>query len=312
MSQEPERREYLFESGELRERRVLARWMPHFGSAVLQNLGLTGLWWCGLCLPRAEVFGPAAGQGDVDIVAGPLAFSLTNDEIHVRIAEEAAKHPDSHPSRWESFAMLRASEEGLVRWPPESRRVIACEVKASWFDRDAPDPARAWKASHRGETKRVVGQLRSLLRPGVSRIGFVHVGVTRPQGGQDGLNPWLAGGDEAATALTSFPLVFPPELIPGCGYYQVLLRAIEGATEEWRGAGGFPQVVYAAEDQPTGEQVGPVDLLENLGRCARPRTPGTFVLSCSECRTWWTTPVMSGAACLKCGAAWEDGRTTQP
>ena len=169
---------YLFES-ESREREALVRWLPNFGADLLARLGLVGQWWCGLGLPRRVVLGQEDLRGDVDLVAGPLGLLLTPEAFAVRVRKTAAKLAGWHPSNWPNFAVMEAAHEGLIQWPPDPSRLVASEVKASWFDRDAL-PDRAWRASQRRTGNRVVGQLRVLEGRGFCRLGFLHLAVTRP------------------------------------------------------------------------------------------------------------------------------------
>lgn len=297
---------YLFES-EAREREALARWWPNFGSELLAQLGLRGQVWCGLGLPRRVVLGQAGLDGDVDFVAGPLGLSLSSTEFEARVRVESTKLADWHPSHWPVFAALEAASEGLVQWPPDTSRLIAGEAKASWFDRNA-HPDRAWKSSQRRARKKVMGQLRLLEGHGFSRLCFLHLAVTRPLTGGGGVNPWLSGGAEALEATGTFPMVYEPNLLPWCGYFQVLLQPVIGDTEEMRGVGGWPTCVQAAPDLlPSGESNATTfaALAEALGRCARPRSPSTFVLSCPTCGSWWTTPGLTDAACPLCHAGWD-------
>jgi hypothetical protein len=304
---------YLFESGSRRERRALARWARVFLPELLGTLGVRGIWWCGLCLPRIGVFGSTAGPGDVDLIAGDLEFALPVDEIRRRIERESALCPDAHPTWWEEAAIAKAAQEGHLVWPPECRYVVACEAKSSWYDRDAEGPSKPregtiethykWKASHRRKGGRVAGQLRALLRPGVVRIGFLHLVSTRPQ------PSWTSGGEEALDLVNSFPLLDGPEAIPGCGYFQVAIQAVEGGTEDLRGRGGLPYVVRPARDQfnPMTAGSGQLEWLRSsLNACKKPLTARTFVVACSRCGSWWTTSDVVEACCPRCARRWSD------
>lgn len=296
---------YLYES-ESREREALARWLPNFGGELLAQLGLRGPAWCGLGLPRRVVLGQADVDGDVDIVAGPLGLALSPTEFEARVKLKSTELAGWHPSHWSAYAAMEAAGEGLIRWPPDTSALVACEAKASWFDRKAL-PDRAWRASQRRAGKRVVGQLRVLEGRGFARVCFLHLAVTRSLTGVGGGNPWLSGGAEAFAARDSFPMVYEPRVLPWCGYFRVLLQPVAGDSEEMRGVGGWPDCVQAAPDlSQRGESKPPTfsTLVEALGRCARPLFPSTFVLSCAACESWWTTPELSGAACPVCGASW--------
>lgn len=299
---------YLFES-EPRERKTIVRWFPIFGGYLLAQLGITGHWWCGLCLPRQGILGQAGLEGDVDIVAGSLGFALTPEELALRVERKRQELADWHPSWPYTFAVQEAALEGHVDWPPGVSRLVACEVKVSWFDREA-NPDRAWRRSHRRKGSQVIGQLRLLKERGLARIGFLHIAVTRPLSGAPGLNPWLGGASEAFDVRDSFPQVFDPSSIPWCGYFRALVQPVTGGTEDKRGVGGIPQQIQSAEvllANPPCATNSFSPLREALRQCARPLTPSTFVLACPRCQRWWTTPELSASACPACGAAWEEG-----
>jgi hypothetical protein len=127
----------------------------------------------------------------------------------------------------------RAAEDGLLRWPPRLNLIAACEMKASWFDAEKG----TWHATHVREGPRVKGQLELLLRFGLDRVGFLHLGATKPRA-VESINPWFLAGHDAAIARKTMPFVFAPNEMPQCGYFQAVVGSVPFACEDLSDAGG--------------------------------------------------------------------------
>lgn len=295
--------QHLWHAGEHREALALRRWLdPEHTGELLRALGLRGRpiagWWCGLNLPRAELFAERA-DGDADLVAGVLEFDLTEDEWRDRLRASADRFAlGAHPSNVENFAVLRAAADGRIVWPPRLDQMVACEVKASWY-RTQRDPM--WKATHVGERRRVMGQLRYLLDHGVDRVAFLHLGATEPRGDPQG-NPWIAAGRDALEAEAALEHVFDPAELPSCGYFATVMGAVHFAEEDFAGAGGalIPIAPAQANPRATGSEAWRAALRERLGKLPRPPWPTAFVVACPSCGAWAVTAATSTAEC-SCG-----------
>lgn len=273
---------------------ALRRWLPLFGADLMAALGLPDLWWCGLNLPRSELFG--SGNGDVDVIAGPLEFSLSATEWDVRVrAEQQAWGHDSHPSWWRLGAAHRAAEQGLLRWPPCMDTVVGCEVKASWFSART----MGWKATHAREGRRTAGQLRLLLERGLNRVALLHLGVTEPYD-HPSANPWMAAAILADHAMTSMPRLIDHADLPEAGDFKALIGAVGHKMESEAGAGGRLVVLQAAQVNHRLPLSWRNTLQAGLARCSAPRTFRTFVQTCCHCRGWFTSPSSLEPSCPSC------------
>jgi hypothetical protein len=305
----PESPQHLYALGMERERNAVPRWLTLFSGQLVEALGLQetfwaergvlGPWWCGLNLNRRDLF-DATDDGDVDFLAGPLALSVTPAEWTDRFEREALAWPLSAPRPTiVDAALRRACAEGLVIWPPRMDLVVACEAKASWYDAEAGK----WKTTHAGEARRVRGQIQFLRDRGVDRVGFLHVGATKPH--ETGINPWFQASADRAQAEDAFELLDPlfgPAELPGCGYYRAVLGAVPHKTEDMAGAGGLLRVLHDAQRNPASPgapHIWRAKVQNKLAACPRPTWPHVYITSCPRCEKW--NP--SGLPLLPCACA---------
>lgn len=283
---------HIFKLGIERERTAVRRWLQVGGAQLLRELGLPGSWWCGLFLPRKDVFGEIT-DGDIDLLAGPLEFELNDEQWQACVAQESRRWPlGAARMNVINSALLRSAEEGLIRWPPRMDAVVACEVKASWF---RPHPA-TWKATHKGEAARVKGQIRLLIDRGIDRVGFLHLGATEPR--EIGrMNPWLQAAADAAEAEDRFELLFSPAEVPTCGYFTAVMGSVPFAPEDTSGAGGVLRVHQLCSPNHAKTQGWRTQLQLRLAQLPRPTWPTAFVLVCPSCANWNLCATPRGTPC---------------
>jgi len=264
--------------------------------ALSAALGVQGPSWCGLFLPRADVLDSAL-DGDIDFITGPLELEIDPDEWERRVGIEADQVPIWASRQFAtSRAMMQAAADGLIQWPPRLEHIGGCEVKVSWFDATNT----TWHATHAGESRRVKGQLKVLRRFGFSRVGFFHLGATKPRS-LDSFNPWLLAGSDASLAWRSFELLFPPSEMPDYGYFQAVVGGVPFAAEDLSGAGGSlrvhqPAALIGGSPLPWREQVA-----RRLSKIPRPRLCRVFIRACSQCGAWSLVDSPSPVACASCG-----------
>lgn len=274
---------HLHALGMARERTGLQRWLTISAPDLFAELGIHGAWWCALNIPRCSVFGDSH-DGDVDLIAGPLEFSVTEAEWAYRVERKGRDRPlDTPRGTILHTAVLRACAEGRILWPPRMDTVVACEVKASWFD-----PTREkWKATHVGEAQRIHGQLKVLLAHGIDRVAFLHMGSAKPRVTK--FNPWIQAATDSAAALERLPAIFDPADLLPCGYYRVVAGAVSHKSEELAGAGASMQVLQAAlsnENRTRASQAWRKTLQDRLAACPHPMWPEVYVSVCSSCGKW--------------------------
>jgi hypothetical protein len=149
---------YVYGLRQNREKVAAARWLFRLRNAdLLDALGVREpLRWCGLFLPRREIFGEDF-DGDVDILAGPLESVFTKKELDQPIADHIPSVGVSLPRPETRHEVLqKVIKPGEIRWPPRLRNVVACETKVSWFDTDS----ETWERTHQAEGGEVKGSLK--------------------------------------------------------------------------------------------------------------------------------------------------------
>lgn len=236
-----------FDAREARERLLTLRWLDRNGGELLRNLGLRGPFWCGLFLPRKLVFGDASLQGDVDLIAGPMPWRMTSEEFERQRRAVARDFPlATPPESIDAFACMRAAAEGLLTWPPPLETLVACEIKASWYE---PETG-TWKRTHSGDVAGINGQLRLLAERGIERVALLHLGVTKPRpvAGAAGFEAWAAAGADARKAQAAFRGIVPEDSF--IGSFSSTIGALAFATEESAGAETELEIMRAPCDNP--------------------------------------------------------------
>lgn len=272
---------HIYRMGMKREFVGLPRWLELRAPDLMRIMGLPGGWWCGLFLSRRDIFGSAI-DGDVDILAGPLDFTLSHKDWEKRIEQESRNLPlTTVQSNIISLTGLRAAEEGMILWPPSMEMLVACEVKVSWFH---PEDQK-WKRTHKGEAREVKGQLSRLMNEGVNRVAFLHLGATKPRI-HSLANPYFQAAIDGAAGDDDFPLVFNPTEMPECGYFTAMLGAVPNAEEDQSGAGGVPRVLHPCLPNKVLKQGWRELLQDRLARFPRPKSPWIFIFSCTKCGRW--------------------------
>jgi len=287
---------HLCDLGEEREAFAIERWMFGHTEQTMTALGLPVGWWRGCFLRRRDIFGDDA-DGDVDLIAGPLVYeNMTSAEWTARVDAERAKVGDDFAV---AYAHAKAGDEGRVEWPPTVEEVIACEVKASYFDGEQDE----WKRTHAGRQARTLGQLDYLRDKGVNRISLLHLASTRPP--RHTAETWQAAIDEAERAWPRFPLLVDPAHLKGYGYHRAFLSAIPEGTEGSAGVHygistiASPALVNAVEPRAWHET-----LRARLAKMPRPKYVRTSVSTCWNCGSWQHSSSFARYAplCSECGA----------
>ena len=302
-----DQRPHISQLHSTREPVSTTRWLTINARNLAAALGIMQPFWCGLFLSRKAVLDSSL-QGDVDFLAGPLELEVNETEWRDRLDAECRRHHIGVPrSLVIQRCTLKAAEDGLLLWPPRLNRLAACEVKASWFDAEA----RTWHASHRREGSRVKGQLKLLLRFGLDRVGFLHLGATKPRV-VESINPWFLAGHDAEVARKALPFVFAPEELPECGYFQAVIGSVPFACEDRSGAGGSLMIQQQSQALALPVQNWREGLLKRLAELPRPRSLEAFISECPTCNQWQFTSVSGAGPCLRCGRVSNDGEYLLP
>lgn len=273
-----------------RENVALRRWLQMNVAQLMTYLGFSGLWWYGAGLSRKYVLGPRL-DGDIDLLAGPLRLMMSEDEFEDRVRRLSLEWPLSISRHvLVEQAQQRAALEGLVQWPPSLDGVCAIEVKVSWFD----PPNRCVKAAHRGASasRRIVGQLQTLLKEGIPRVGFLQLLFTQPRQ-VAGSNPWFLASQDASDAHELAALLYDPKSLPDCMYLKSSNGALPFDLEDMASAGPLVTEVRPGRRNPLaggrdGIQPRWIALLkERLGALPRPPWPNARVVERTDGHWDW-------------------------
>lgn len=265
---------YLWDAAKMREKGALARWSVGHANELPGVLGLRRPrgWWCGLFLSRDLLFDRPL-DGDVDFIAGPMRYTLAGEEVEERLQAARAIDP-----RWgDQLCHFEMGREGLVAWPPDVKEVVACEVKASYFDGE-------WHRTHSKAQAKIMGQMGLLREHGVNRVALLHIGVTRPT--EERVNTWTAAQGELGRAVTSFPEVsFSTKF--EYGHFQAVMAATHDGLEDSAGAhAGLIVVREPGLVNPIVERSWHSPLRARLDALPRPKGLNTFILEFERCRQW--------------------------
>ncbi len=298
---------HLYAAEQQREWLALRRWLPDRLGELVRAMGLEDRFWTGLGLNspawvllnarRSDVFG-SNDDGDIDLIAGPMRFPFDEREWDRRIRAAQSELP-LHYSRTHAADRARdlAASDGLIEWPPAMDTIVACEVKASWFDA----AAGAWKSSHAAKQNKIIKQLSHPLNAGVDHVAFLHLAATQPA--NRGGHPWIEAAFDAHDAgeiLRANPTaydIFTAKDRPDCGYFRAVMGAVDHATEDYAGAGGRLETVIPVGLNPNRDPSAPwrEQLRQRLARLPTPRFPQVFVEACPRCHSWLSSSLLRGA-----------------
>lgn len=271
--------------GRGRERRQIEAWFFNLAHDTLGELGLGGGWWCAINMPRRDLFDDSS-SGDVDILAGPLAYDLTSDEWSERLRSASRING---PALAEANAHAQAGWGGHVAWPPSIRYTVAIEVKASYY-------SDRWKATHQDRAQQVLGALRQRQRYGINRVAFLHLGSLTSSNDVDAM--------DARSAIAGWPqLICDPEEFGDFGYGSAVMSNVASNGEPTWGA--LRGIVWHSRPQLVNEVKRTkwhAALERRFATMPRPRTVCTYVHKCPYCDDWMHAGSASpdGFACERC------------
>lgn len=258
--------------GHDREPHQIEDWLTVHCDEFLAAHGLPWGWWCGINLPREQVFGDM--PGDIDIIAGPVGLTITPAELAALVAEEDRRWPNAPTNHNLNAALRRACREGYVEWPPRVAFTAAVEAKASYFERGE------WHATHAGERGQVAGSLRTRQRFGVNVASLLHLGVVEPTDTAEELDQRV----DAARATFPFHC---GAFLDGFGYMTGVMGGMaRHGTMTWGRISGPGWMQQPSLLNPLQPQPWHADLRARLGAMPPPPFFRTFIHACRACGPW--------------------------
>ena len=166
-------------------------------------MGLDGLTWVIMEAEKPHLIPGLVG--DVDILAGNLEFKDFQDFIR---ALEQVRHqfPGMNEPTQQDLAAKIVTEDLGMRWPPESSRIIAIEVKCGYFSQKAGPQSE--KSSAR-KIERLRQRLDLLLEMGFDKVALLDIIGNEPMVGP---NAYMDAGWRAQQAARAFQPIIETRL----------------------------------------------------------------------------------------------------
>jgi hypothetical protein len=232
---------YLTEMSE-REHQACRRLvqLPFLSERMFGSLGLQASFsWFILQLQKERIV-PAL-RGDVDVLAGPLAW-MDPAAFDALVSEERANAKAGRHDSWNyQLAAVRLARTGGISWPPSTKHLVGVEAKCAYLDPRAEqisaDALRSTKSSS-SKADKIRRQVNSLLDMGLNHSVLLDIIANPPVSGPDG-GAWisaLAVANESASAMSS---TLDKRLPQGCeaAHWIWSSGAVIGGDEFHRGAG---------------------------------------------------------------------------
>ena len=229
-------------------------------------------------------------QGDIDILAGPLAWRDPQTFAQTMETERLALPPNlqSPALAWRQAAFKTAASGGIA-WPPALDYLVGIEIKRAY--RDARGCLQSTKGGP-GQLRTTRKELkRDLVALCLDRVALVDIIAHYPEVGT-GSDPWLAAGALASDSLRSMGSVLSgrlktsdsplPELDP-VAQFAWSIGSVEGGDETIRGAVSF-DLLRQAKPNPS-RVLRTLALEQSLRQILSPLPPPTtWPLIMKDCR----------------------------
>jgi hypothetical protein len=220
-----------------REKETVRRFCstPFLLDVLLTALGVAPEFhWVLLEMPHDHLVEGRAG--DIDILAGPLAWT-DPDAILPLVTKNRKAHPGVPEHLHKYCAALELAGNGGLMWPPPLNYIVAIEAKCAYFDKMQRRVMS--EKSSKSNVRNLRLQINELIEviPCI-RVALLDLIVNPPASGID-IQAWLAAAD---TAVNSFHLMLPTlqqrlASDSPAGHFAMPWGAVEGDTELFRGTG---------------------------------------------------------------------------
>lgn len=180
-------------------------------------------------------------SGDVDILAGPLAWS-DPESFRALVSEERANDRLGRHDSWNyKLAAMRLARARGITWPPSMAHLVAVEAKCAYLDpradRISKDALKSTKSSHT-KVNKVRRQVHSLLNMGFDHAVLLDIIANPPVTGPDG-GAWTSALGVAAESVAAMASLLNERLPQECevAHWVWSCGAVVGGDELHRGAG---------------------------------------------------------------------------
>lgn len=270
-----------------RETEATRHFLSHlfFRSDLLNALGMDSLTWVVMEAQKPHLI--PGHFGDVDILAGNLEFKDPNQFVaELRGAEQ--KWSGMQEAALQDYACKGVTEADGLKWPPVSSRVVAVEVKCSYFTQS--DGPQSEKDSPK-KVKKLRCRMDLLLKMGLDQVALLDVIGNDPT---EGPGAFIEAAGRAYDSLKAFQPIIEARLPNDTTAAQFCwpVGSVFGGDEGMRGTGGLRQIrpglqnpLVAAGDETT--MRNRATLIESvsqlLASIPAPRYCPVFFIDCRKC-----------------------------
>lgn len=222
------------------------------------------------------------GQGDVDILAGPLRWSEPaqfDTEVET-LRQQYREFPDADIH---DLAMRQVAADGGIEWPPTQLGVVGIEAKCSYFR----DGIRSAKSS-RQKTDKIRSQINRLLALGLDSVALLDI-IANPPSEIKGSAAWLAAANRSADSVAEMMEILQERLPPDtrAGHAVWSAGSVTGGDESQRGAGVPEWIRMPTPPAGPGNSERTNDARDRLGDVLqdlpRPRYMVACFIDCQVC-----------------------------
>jgi len=232
---------YLIEITE-REHEACRRLLlvPFLSERLFGSLGLQASFsWFVLQFEKERVV--PSSRGDIDILAGPLAWTDPGAFQALLSEERANAQLERHDSWNYQLAARTLARAGGIRWPPPVNKLVGVEAKCAYLDpradRIATETLRSTKSSP-AKADKIKRQVESLLEIGVNHAVLLDIIANPPVSGPNG-GAWISALAVAAESANAMSSILDQRLLKEseAAHWVWSSGAVAGGDELYRGSG---------------------------------------------------------------------------
>ena len=182
-----------------------------------------------------------SSSGDIDILAGPLAWR-DPEAFRALVSEERANDRLGRHDSWNyKLAAMRLARARGIAWPPSLAHLVAVEAKCAYLDpcadRISRDALKSTKSSP-AKVNKMRRQVHSLLNMGFDHAVLLDIIANPPVTGPDG-GAWISSLGVAVESAAAMSSLLSDRLLQECevAHWVWSSGAVVGGDELHRGAG---------------------------------------------------------------------------
>lgn len=220
------------------------------------------------------------GDGDIDLIAGPLEFK-DQAEFVSHFVEARKERYDWHPTQVALLTAAKMAEKGCIKWPPSTNKLVAIEAQCDFNSTETSESEAAYTRA----------RILSLLRMGFDRVALLDVIANSPVSGLDG-QAWFTTLNVADLSRRVWASDFKNRLPVNspAGHYVWSVGSVAGGDGTERGAGSPVELQLATQnpllkDEEVKACRSAINerLHHELGKLPAPRNLRAIFVDCEKC-----------------------------